>query len=101
MSSLFAYQATQDFDALRVCSNDWILLRPEPVPADHAAVLCRYRGEVIVGIYRVTENGPALQLLDAGEPVVITKHDDFRVIGAVVGTRKGPSFPDLRQCHAT
>ncbi|MGZ8830326.1 MAG: hypothetical protein ACXW2Q_08105 [Thermoanaerobaculia bacterium] len=100
MSSVLAYQATRDFDALRVCSNDWILLRPEPAPPDHTVILCRYRGEVTAGIYRLTENGAALQLLDAGQPVVIRKDDDFRVIGAVVGTRKGPSFPDLRECHA-
>jgi SOS-response transcriptional repressor LexA len=101
MSSVLAYQAPRDFDRLRVCSGDWILLRPEPVPPDHTAILCRYQGEVIVGIYRATENGPALQLLDADEPALLVKNDDFRVIGAVVGTRKGPAFPDLRQCHAT
>lgn len=101
MSSVIAYQATRDFVALRVCSSDWILLRPEPIPTDHTVILCRYQDEVIVGIYRVTENGPALQLLDAHQPSLIGKHDDFRVIGAVVGTRKGPAFPDLRQCDAT
>jgi hypothetical protein len=100
MSSVLAYQLTRDFDALRVCSNDWILFRPEAAPPDHTVILCRYRGEVTVGIYRVMENGLALQLLDAGEPVAIRNDDDFRVIGAVVGTRKGPSFPDLRECHA-
>jgi hypothetical protein len=101
MSSVIAYQATRDFAALRVCSSDWILLHPEPVPPDHTVILCRYQGEVIAGIYRVTENGPALQVLDAGEPILIEKNDDFRVIGAVLGTRKGPAFPELRQCDAT
>lgn len=101
MPSLHAYQATSDIDALRVHSNDWILFRPESAPADHTIILCRFRGEVIIGIYRVTEAGPALHLFSASEPVTITRNDEFRVWGAVVGTRPGPGFPELRSANAT